>query len=165
MDWLKEHLSERGVFVVKVCNTARGQSWDFDWSEVYPQWDWINALRAGTMSEEAFSATYKAMLARKHDTIVADLLRIKKMAGRRMIVLTCHEPSGEFCHRSLLLDFLWEIGAIRALLNRDVLVCKACYEYEADSRGDAFTEDEWNLIIGYVTHGHCMVCSGDNALW
>lgn len=163
LDRLRESpdVKRRGLYVVKICNTAKGQTWQAEWEGVYPSWDLINKVRRGEISTEEFDATYSAELELKKEDHFRAWNRLSAEAGSRIIALMCHEEPGEHCHRNVLLDWLWEHRQVYAVQNRDALICKECYEAYAEEYEDAYTEREDMLIMGhvsYLNHEKCYEC-------
>lgn len=146
-------------FVVKVCNSARGYTWDYDMTtncpEVAPEWKYINSHRAGTMSLPMFRFQYKRRVEPVWDEkIVPELEIVFALAGKRTIVFCCHEQTG-YCHRHDFLEIGFEKGAWVALLDRDKLMCGVCYMSNCEECGELWSEDPWNQVIGYIHGREC----------
>jgi len=151
-------LTNRKLFVVKVCNTAKRQTWDYEWRTVYPDWADINAYRLGHMAWAEFRERYMLKLEQNAESIISGFNELVANANHKMIVLTCHELPGDNCHRTILLEWLMAKHLVYHLLNCDRIICDDCYQEISDERGDAWTEDEYNMVVGKSTHGPCETC-------
>lgn len=152
--------TDRELYVVKICNTAKGQTWDCEWPSVYPDWDDINAYRIGHMTWGEFRERYLLKLEKSADKIIEEFLIIKSIGNvnNKMVVLTCHETDPNKCHRTLLMEWLMAKHEVNHLLDCDKIICDECYQIAADDGGNAWTEDEWNQIVGKVMYGPCDTC-------
>jgi uncharacterized protein YeaO (DUF488 family) len=152
--------TSKELYVVKVCNTAKGRIWDSDWYQVYPDWDDIDSYRTGLMTWTEFRERYMLKLEKNANLIIHTFQEIEALAYKqgKMIVLTCHEKPGEYCHRNILINWLLSKKQVRYILNCDVIMCQDCYLENAEESGDAWTEHESNLVVGKTTFGPCESC-------
>lgn len=68
--------------------------------EVYPDWDLINGIKNGTITEEEYISRYDEKLTQDTINIVREKIELEcKAAGVDIAVLTCWEGKNKFCHR------------------------------------------------------------------
>jgi len=152
------------IFVVKVCNTAHGYTWDYDITinvpEFAPLWENINKWNASKKlytDWHTFEFKYTRRLDGVEERAIAELNKVFELAGKRIVVFCCHEEVGH-CHRYTVEGWGFEHGVYNAILNRDSIICSKCYNSYADN--EMWTENECNLIMGYVRGTYCDECQG-----
>ena len=141
----------RGLFLVQTSNSKPPSfKVDYNWETSHPGWDLVNKYKANKVDKNQYTKIYgEIVLHNKWGILLEDWKEIVKMAKGKMIVLLCWEPTG-FCHRELLIDFLFEEGLIFAVLNRDVVVSSQQY----DEFSEYEQELEQNLIMGHTTYAN-----------
>lgn len=95
--------------LIQVSNTK--PKW-FPWGvwvlpEVYPDWEYVKGLKDGSISESEFESAYREKLSRlNRDSILRIIKEIVDFTGNEDVMLLCWEKSGDFCHRTILAEWL-----------------------------------------------------------
>ena len=72
-----------------------------------PEWDWVKAIKAGTMSEQRYTELYMAKI--KY-SLKDDIDQWLNLFNHDTLALACYCPDGVFCHRHLLRDFISRVA-------------------------------------------------------
>jgi uncharacterized protein YeaO (DUF488 family) len=122
-------LGVNGLYLVEVCNSNKtGIKTDMKWFEVVPSWKYlVEPYLKGHMTEQEYTERYIKDLESKYEFILMGWEEIKRNANGRFIVLLCHEKTGQFCHRHVLVDWMFEKGMINVILNNGRVLCHECY--------------------------------------
>jgi hypothetical protein len=73
---------------------------------LYPDDNNFKRFKEGAITKEQFAERYNVVLNKSRNR----LMNLKRMVEEqeRDIVLVCHCPEGEFCHRDLIINFMVE---------------------------------------------------------
>lgn len=99
--------ASQDALLIRVSNTA--PAW-FDKelvtlsTNVFPDWNLINAFKDGRISYETFCTEYRRMITSKTqpEYILHEIKGLAKAHGKETVILLCYEKSGEQCHRTEL---------------------------------------------------------------
>ncbi len=65
----------------------------------YPDWSKVDALRAGTISEDNFAIAYDDLLESRRSWLNSSCESIALWLKDKDVVLLCHEKTDRYCHR------------------------------------------------------------------
>ena len=71
-----------------------------------PTWQMVQAVKEKTITEEEYTGRYYNLLIERWKTNGEEMMRLVNMVSDRDMTLVCFCPSGAFCHRHLLVEFL-----------------------------------------------------------
>ena len=75
---------------------------------VAPTWGMVQGYKSGTMSEAAYTSAYLSILERNK----AQILKFFYTKDPGEITLVCYCPSGAFCHRVILAEWLQSVSVV-----------------------------------------------------
>jgi hypothetical protein len=153
----ENNINRADAFLVDTAvSNKTGIGTDYEWRIVNPDWNTMVKPYFKDHNIESYTMKYNAMLNAHFFAIAQEWTRILAVANGRRIVLLCHEEIG-FCHRTLLIKWLYRNGLLNVVLNCDRVMCYACLnEYNAIER-----ETEWTSIMGYTVQP-CEDCNGED---
>jgi hypothetical protein len=71
-----------------------------------PTWQMVQGFKNKTVTEEEYTGQYYNLLIERWKTNGEEMMRLVNMVRDRDMTLVCFCPSGTFCHRYLLVEFL-----------------------------------------------------------
>ena len=77
-----------------------------------PTWDMVSWLKKGKISEGQYTESYYKMLLERWEVAGSEMLNLVEMVKDRDLTVVCFCPSGNFCHRHLLVKFFqhnWDV--------------------------------------------------------
>lgn len=140
-------------FNVQISNSIPSEiKMDVCWPAVYPGWELLNSYKKDKNVEE-YTKRYLYRLAANEEEVRFGWWRIVEQAPpNSVITLNCWEKAG-FCHRRLLIKWMFKAGMINAVLDIDRVVCAQCWE-----EFNAIEKEETGGIVGFTYDVPCEIC-------
>ena len=99
-------LKERNIELIDTTVKTGNRTWA-------PTWEMVMGHKAGTISDEAYTAAYVGMMRYSYINYPADWDRLLNTQGP--VAIACYCSPGAFCHRHLLKDILEKICASKGI--------------------------------------------------